>query len=64
VSSPNKSKIRATYKQKIDDYERDAIRRKVHEFWFRKQLPTLNKILTAVNEDPDLNTYNSTFSNT
>ncbi|CAI6371101.1 unnamed protein product [Macrosiphum euphorbiae] len=57
VSSPNKSKIRATYKQKVDDFERDAIRRKVHEFWFRKQLPTLDKILTAVNEDPDLNTY-------
>ncbi|XP_060855338.1 uncharacterized protein LOC132933017 [Metopolophium dirhodum] len=57
VSSPNKSKIRATFKDKIDDFERDAIRRKVHEFWFRKQLPTLDKILRAVNEDPDLNTY-------
>lgn len=57
VSSPNKSKIRATYKEKIDDFERDAIRRKVHEFWFRKKLPTLDKILIAVNEDPDLNTY-------
>lgn len=57
VSSPNKCKIRATYKQKTDDFERDAIRRKVHEFWFQKQLPTLDKILKAVNEDPGLNTY-------
>ncbi|CAI6375500.1 unnamed protein product [Macrosiphum euphorbiae] len=55
VSSPSKTKIRATFKEKVDDFERDAIRRKVHEFWFRKQLPTLNKILIAVNEDPDLN---------
>lgn len=29
----------------------------MHEFWFQKQLPTLDKILKAVNEDPDLNTY-------
>ncbi|KAL4112080.1 hypothetical protein QTP88_015928 [Uroleucon formosanum] len=57
VRSPDKTKIRATFKEKIDDFERDAIRRKVHEFWFRKQLPTLDKILIAVNEDPDLNTY-------
>ncbi|KAF0761570.1 DDE 3 domain-containing protein [Aphis craccivora] len=57
VRSPEKTKIRATFKEKIDDFERDAIRRKVHEFWFRKQLPTLDKILIAVNEDPDLNTY-------
>ena len=57
VRSPDKTKIRAIFKDKIDDFERDAIRRKVHEFWFRKQLPTLNKILVAVNEDPDLHTY-------
>lgn len=57
VRSPNKTKIRATFKEKIDDFERDAIRRKVHEFWFRKQLPTLDKIVIAVNENPGLNTY-------
>jgi len=38
-------------------FSRGAEYRKVHEFWFRKQLPTLNKILVAVNEDPDLHTY-------
>jgi len=57
IRSPDKTKIRATFKDKIDGFERDAIRRKVHEFWFRKQLPTLYKILIAVNEDPDLHTY-------
>jgi len=57
VRSPNKTKIRVTFKEKMDNFERDAIRRKVHEFWFRKQLPTLDKILIAVNEDPYLHTY-------
>lgn len=57
VQSPNKTKIRASFREKVDDFERDAIRRKVHEFWFRGEIPTLNKILTAVNEDPGLPTF-------
>lgn len=54
MRSPNKTKIRATFKVKVDDFERNVIRRKVHDFWFRKEIPTLNKILMAVNENPDL----------
>lgn len=57
VSSPNKTKIRATFKEKVDDFERNAIRRKIHSFWFKKEIPTLDKILVAVNEDPDLPTF-------
>jgi len=34
VSSPNKTKIRSTFKEKVDDFERNAIRRKIHNFWF------------------------------
>lgn len=41
----------------MDDFKWESIHRKVHEFWFWKQLPTLDKILITVNEDPDLHTY-------
>lgn len=36
VRSPNKTKIRSTFKEKLDDFDRNAICRKVHEFWFKK----------------------------
>ncbi|KAL4153463.1 hypothetical protein QTP88_001296 [Uroleucon formosanum] len=34
VRSPNKTKIRATFKEKIDDFERDAIRRKGRTIYY------------------------------
>lgn len=54
LKSPNKIKIRAKVSEKIDDFEKDAVRRKVHDFWLRRQIPTLDKILVSINEDPDL----------
>lgn len=43
-------------RQKIafDNDTKYAIRRKVHEFFFRNEIPTLKKILTAVKSDDDL----------
>lgn len=35
----------------IDDADKTAIRRKVHEFFFRNEPPTINKVLKAINED-------------
>jgi len=60
VHSPNKTKIRVSTKDKIDDFDRDAIRRKVHNFWFQREIPTLDKILKAINEDSDLPTFKRT----
>ncbi|KAL4154003.1 hypothetical protein QTP88_001836 [Uroleucon formosanum] len=60
IKSPNKKKIRLTFKEKVDDFERNAIRKKVHDFWFSRQVPTLDKILISVNSDPTLNTYKRT----
>lgn len=41
--------------EKFDDFNKTAVRLKVHNFFFFKnELPTLNKILSAVNDDPDL----------
>lgn len=39
---------------KIDDSVRNAIRRKIHSFWLRNELPTFDKILEVVNDDPAL----------
>jgi hypothetical protein len=36
---------------KYDDFIRSSIRRKVYEFYFRNQTPTLNSILNAINKD-------------
>lgn len=36
---------------KIDDFDKKAIQRKVHSFWLSREIPTLSKILTAINED-------------
>ncbi|KAL4126790.1 hypothetical protein QTP88_010999 [Uroleucon formosanum] len=54
LKSPNKTKIRAKIIDKIDDFEKNAVRSKVHNFWFQRQIPTIDKILVSVNEDPDL----------
>lgn len=54
VSSPNKTKKFKNVKDKVDDFDKYAIRRKVHQFWFNRELPTLDKVLTVINEDEDL----------
>lgn len=38
----------------MDDFDKNTIRQKVHSFWFNHEIPTLLKILTAVNEDETL----------
>lgn len=52
VTSPNKTRNKKCLFEKIDDLDRHAIRQKVHSFWLRKELPTVDKILKAVNDDP------------
>ncbi|CAI6358016.1 unnamed protein product [Macrosiphum euphorbiae] len=54
VTSPNKTKIRPKVTDKVDEFDQNAIRQKVHQFWHNHQIPTLNKISTAVNEDDSL----------
>jgi len=63
VRLPNKSKIWSTFKDKLDDFERNDIRRHVHEFWFKKQLPTLNKMLAAINKHANLQKVHSILDN-
>jgi len=49
-----KTKIRPKINDKIDDFDKNAIRQKIHGFWFRGKIPTLKKIVTAIDEDPDI----------
>lgn len=60
VASPNKKKIRPTIVEKVDDFDKNAIRLKIHQFWLRREIPTLNKMLTVINEDPSLPTFSNT----
>lgn len=36
VKSLNKTKVRPTVTEKDDDFDQDAIRKKVHKFWHRR----------------------------
>ncbi|XP_060878988.1 uncharacterized protein LOC132951224 isoform X2 [Metopolophium dirhodum] len=58
--SPNKTKIRPTIIDKIDDFNKNAIRQKIHGFWLRNEIPTTKKIVQAINDDPDLPNLPST----
>ncbi|XP_050066712.1 uncharacterized protein LOC126555847 [Aphis gossypii] len=60
VSSPNKKRTKKSLFDKIDDLDRNALRQKVHAIWLRRQLPTIDKILHEVNEDPALPKFKRT----
>ncbi|KAE9522234.1 hypothetical protein AGLY_017372 [Aphis glycines] len=51
---------RSTIIEKIDDFDKNAIRQKIHGFWYRHKIPTLNKVLVAINEDSSLPTLSRT----
>lgn len=44
----------------INDFDKNAIRRMVHSFWFNRKLPTIEAILAAVNKDPSFAEINYT----
>ena len=54
ITSPNKKKIRPTINDKLDDFQKNAIRQIVHSFWHKREIPTLQKILVAVHQNEDL----------
>ncbi|KAL4126724.1 hypothetical protein QTP88_010933 [Uroleucon formosanum] len=61
VTSPNKTKIRPKVTDKIDEFNQNAIRQKVHKFWHNHQIPTLNKMLSAVNVVDSLPNFSKMF---
>jgi hypothetical protein len=60
LSSPKRTKNRDSLLSNVDDFDRNAVRRKVHEFYFRNELPTIDKVLKVVNDDDDLPTFKRT----
>lgn len=60
VTSPNKARNKKCLFDIIDDLDRNGLRQKVHSFWLRKELPTIDKILRAVNDDPSLPDFKRT----
>jgi len=57
VSSPNKVRIHKNVTSKTDDFDKHAIRRKIHNLWLNRELPTLDKILLTVNDDESLPSF-------
>jgi len=46
-----------TILDKVDEFDKNAIRQKIHSFWRKREVPTVKKMLIAINEDetlPDL----------
>lgn len=60
ISSPNRKKNRENIFTKIDDFDKNAIRRTIHGFWFEKQIPTLDKILSRINTTEGLPQFTRT----
>lgn len=60
LSSPNKSRAKPSLFDKIDDQDRTGLRRKVHSVWLNRELPTVDRILLDVNEDPSLPNFKRT----
>lgn len=58
VSTPGKKrplKENTQTRERIyDDFTKTAIRRKVHAFFFKNEIPTAHKVMLAINEDDDL----------
>lgn len=48
------TRIKKNAFDKIDNFQKSAIRCKVHEFWFKGEVPTLKKILLSIDDDPKL----------
>ena len=60
LNSWKKTKSRKRVLDDIDDFDKNTIRRKVQEFFFRNELSTINKVLKSVNDVTDLPTFKRT----
>ncbi|CAK9802850.1 hypothetical protein ANTQUA_LOCUS10453 [Anthophora quadrimaculata] len=60
ISSPKRTKIRQKIVEKVDDFDKNVIRRIVHQFFHRNELPTIEKVLEVVNADPTLPNFQRT----
>lgn len=55
-----KTKNKTGIVEKIDSFSKCAIRQKVHKFFLRNEQPTLEKVLSSVNDDINLPNFKRT----
>jgi len=60
VKFPNRKREETSLFHKIDDLNRNGLRQKVHAIWLRGELPTIDKVLFDVNEDPTIPNFKHT----
>lgn len=60
VTSPSTKRCKKSLFDKINDLDRNGLWQKVRSIWLRRELPTIEKILTAVNDDPLLPNFKRT----
>ncbi|KAF0714882.1 DDE 3 domain-containing protein [Aphis craccivora] len=56
VISPSKTRVKKTFHETFNEFHRNAVRRHVHSFWFKREIPTVDKIHHAVSNDNSLPT--------
>ena len=49
-----RKRIRKVLDVTCDEFVRSAVHRKIHSFYANNELPTLKKVLTAINTDSNL----------
>lgn len=54
VISPSKTRVKTTFHETLNEFHRNAVRRHVHSFWFKREIPTVDKIHHAVSNDNSL----------
>ncbi|XP_015365184.1 PREDICTED: uncharacterized protein LOC107162689 [Diuraphis noxia] len=54
VTSPKRKRVRENVFHLYDDFSRNAVRRHVHNIWFRREIPTIDKIHKEVSDDKSL----------
>ncbi|XP_072381874.1 uncharacterized protein [Diabrotica undecimpunctata] len=57
---PKKCTTRKGKLESVDDFDKVAIRRIVHQFFFRNEIPTIDRVLQQVNDDPNLPDFKRT----
>lgn len=57
VTSDDRNKYKSKASKLVTHFEKNIIRKKIHSFWFNRQIPTFSNVLTVVNEDIYLPTF-------
>ncbi|KAL4091320.1 hypothetical protein QTP88_026023 [Uroleucon formosanum] len=51
VPVPKRTRNKKSFRDLFDDFAKNAVRRHVHNIWFRREIPTVDKIYQAVSVD-------------